>query len=192
MQRPDEAKRHEILQVATRFFGSRPFHEVRVEDIAAAAKVGKGTVYTYFDSKEALYLALVREGFGRLVASIKQDLTAPGLDTWGRIGRIVAGLVDFGCSFPDLFRVLRSGIITPDDPVLQQHRAALSGLIESEIRAGVQSGELDDPHPDLTARYLLSFVRGSLLYPPPGLTPDLLKSHLLRLLQRGIGAGVAV
>lgn len=189
MQRPSEAKRCEIIGVATRFFASRPFHEVKIEDIAAAAKVGKGTVYTYFPSKEALYLSLIREGFGMFVEGIRVDLAAGGMGTWERLERIIGGLVDFGFSFPDLFRVLRSGAVTPDDPELQRLRRELVETIEREIRSGVAAGELDDPHPELTAQYLLSFVRGSLLYPATGLTPGTLKGHLLRLMRRGVGVG---
>src|SRR5436190_3774240 len=48
-----------ILEAATRLFGSQRFHEVRMEDIAAEAEVGKGTLYRYFNDKEELYLALV-------------------------------------------------------------------------------------------------------------------------------------
>lgn len=189
MQRPSEAKRIEIMGVATGFFATRPYHEVRIDDIAAAAKVGKGTVYTYFESKDALYLALIREGFAKLVEGVRADLAKQGAGTWERLGRIVSGLVDFGFSFPDLFRVLRSGVVLADDPELQRTRLELYGIIEVEIRAGAAAGDLVDPHPELTARYLLSFVRGALLYPPPGLTPAALKEHMLRLVRRGLGTG---
>src|SRR5437773_9499866 len=48
-----------MLQAAAGLFGTQRFHEVRMEDIATAAGVGKGTIYRYFSDKEDLYLALL-------------------------------------------------------------------------------------------------------------------------------------
>jgi AcrR family transcriptional regulator len=48
-----------ILAAAARLFASHRFHEARMEDIAALAEVGKGTLYRYFHDKEELYMALL-------------------------------------------------------------------------------------------------------------------------------------
>src|SRR5207237_761491 len=53
--------RQRIFDAAARLFGGQRFHEVRMEDIAAEAGVGKGTLYRYFKDKEELYLALVTQ-----------------------------------------------------------------------------------------------------------------------------------
>src|SRR5262245_18615534 len=45
-----------MLNAAARLFGTQRFHEVRMEDIAAEAAVGKGTIYRYFSDKDELYL----------------------------------------------------------------------------------------------------------------------------------------
>ena len=50
----DPEKRRRILQAAVRTFGRRGFHEARIAEIAAAAKVAEGTVYLYFRNKEDL------------------------------------------------------------------------------------------------------------------------------------------
>src|ERR671923_69581 len=54
---PQQADR--ILAAAARLFAGHRFHEARMEDIAALAEVGKGTLYRYFKDKEELYLALL-------------------------------------------------------------------------------------------------------------------------------------
>lgn len=191
MQRPDPAKRQEILAVAAALFASRPFHEVRLDDIAAAAHIGKGTIYVYFESKESLYLTLIREGFARMVAAVKADVQGPASDVWSRLGRAADGLIRFASGFPDLFRVMRGGILTADDPTLQASRRELTSLVEEAIRDGNASGQTRDPCPELTAQFLLSFVRGAMLYPPPGMTAAALREHVLHVLRRGIGAGGA-
>jgi TetR/AcrR family fatty acid metabolism transcriptional regulator len=50
----DPEKRRRILESAIRTFGRRGFHEARIADIAADAKVAEGTVYLYFRNKEDL------------------------------------------------------------------------------------------------------------------------------------------
>jgi TetR/AcrR family fatty acid metabolism transcriptional regulator len=58
--RPDlrDRKEQEILQAAAAVFAARGFRATRIDDIAAHAGIGKGTVYEYFQSKEHLFLRL--------------------------------------------------------------------------------------------------------------------------------------
>lgn len=53
-------KRDAILEAAVALFAERGFHGTTVPDVATKAKVGAGTIYRYFPSKEALVNALFR------------------------------------------------------------------------------------------------------------------------------------
>ncbi|HZR80159.1 MAG TPA: TetR/AcrR family transcriptional regulator [Candidatus Binatia bacterium] len=57
-----DAKREEILAAAAEEFARREFHEVLMDDVAAHAHVGKGTLYRYFPTKEELFVATVLRG----------------------------------------------------------------------------------------------------------------------------------
>lgn len=188
VQRPDQAKRRQILDSAAELFGSKPFHEVRLDDVAAAAKVGKGTLYVYFAGKEDLYLSLVREGFAEMVTTTCAHAGANHGTVWERLSAVIDGLIRFGTSYPDLYRVMRTGGMTPDDPEIQRTRRKLVDLIEGILRDGAGAGAVCDPHPEITAQFIMSFVRGALLYPPTGLTPRVLEDQIVRILQRGIGS----
>lgn len=48
-----------LLASARKYFERDGFHSARITDIADGAGVAHGTFYTYFDSKEAIFLALV-------------------------------------------------------------------------------------------------------------------------------------
>ena len=50
-------KRERILRAATELFAEREFHRVLMEDVAARAGVGKGTLYRYFETKDDLFVA---------------------------------------------------------------------------------------------------------------------------------------
>src|SRR3546814_18129915 len=75
MSKRDLSKRDLIAESAFTLFSEHGYAEVRMDQVAARAGVAKGTVYLYFDSKEALFraaiaqkLAPVTETLGRLAA----------------------------------------------------------------------------------------------------------------------------
>ena len=59
-ERADNAKLRQILDGARKVFLADGFDGASMNDVARAAGVSKGTLYVYFDSKEALFEALVR------------------------------------------------------------------------------------------------------------------------------------
>ncbi|HZW29624.1 MAG TPA: helix-turn-helix domain-containing protein, partial [Isosphaeraceae bacterium] len=54
MRTADPAKSRRIIDAAIQLFAERPYHEVRMEDIAARAQVAKGTLYLHYQDKEDL------------------------------------------------------------------------------------------------------------------------------------------
>lgn len=78
--RKREHTRRELLSAGEAVFASKGYHQAKISDIAAAADVGVGTFYLYFDCKEALFLELVRETTRRLKETLdnaKQHVTGP-------------------------------------------------------------------------------------------------------------------
>lgn len=61
-RRRKEARPAELTAAALEFFVDKGYAATRLEDVAAAAGVSKGTLYLYFENKEALFKAVVREG----------------------------------------------------------------------------------------------------------------------------------
>src|SRR5262245_23152745 len=65
-----ERRREEILAVATEEFARRGFAGTDLQVVADRLDLGKGTVYRYFRTKEALFLAAVDRGMRLLTASV--------------------------------------------------------------------------------------------------------------------------
>ena len=63
-----------ILEAASRVFAQRPFHEVLIDDIAADAGIGKGTIYRYFETKDDLYFNAVLHVLDTLTSAIDATL----------------------------------------------------------------------------------------------------------------------
>lgn len=69
-----QPKKTLILQTAAQLFANQGFEGCSVDDIAAKAKIAKGTIYYHFKSKEEILLALLDEGFSDFVNELKQRL----------------------------------------------------------------------------------------------------------------------
>src|SRR5512142_2985327 len=63
-QRRKDARPPEILDAALAVFAQKGFAATKLDDIAAKAGITKGTIYLYFDSKQALFEALARQSVG--------------------------------------------------------------------------------------------------------------------------------
>ena len=71
----DPARRERILAAAQQLFGESGLDGTSLDRIAQAAEVSKVTLYSYFDSKEALFNATITEPFNRMAT-----LALPTLD----------------------------------------------------------------------------------------------------------------
>ena len=73
---PLAERRATIVEAAGRLFGERGYDATRLDDVAAAAGVTKPILYRHFDSKRALYLALLerhREDLGSFAGAIPAE-----------------------------------------------------------------------------------------------------------------------
>jgi len=71
------ARREAILDAALDEFSARGFAAARLEDVARRAGVAKGTIYLYFDDKEALFQELVRFQIGPVMSAFETVLASP-------------------------------------------------------------------------------------------------------------------
>lgn len=68
-RRRKEARPSEIIDAAMTLWSEKGFAATKLDDVARAAGVAKGTIYLYFDSKEALFQSAMED---RLVATITE------------------------------------------------------------------------------------------------------------------------
>jgi AcrR family transcriptional regulator len=81
------------VRAAEHQFAEKRFDEVLMEDVAAEASVGKGTLYRYFEDKESLYFAVVMEGFDALIERLRSgDVPADPVE---RLQQTVASIVGY-------------------------------------------------------------------------------------------------
>jgi AcrR family transcriptional regulator len=145
-RRRKDARPAELTAAALDLFVEKGFAATRLDDVAARAGVSKGTLYLYFDSKEALFKAVVEDGIVPLFAAAEQqiadyqggsaDLLRHLLRSWWQQigGTRLAGLpkliVSESRNFPELTRYYH-------DNVIERGR----GLLRTVLLRGVESGE---------------------------------------------------
>ena len=72
----------DIISAALRLFAARGFPAARLDDVAEAAGIAKGTVYLYFDTKEELFREVVRQELLPMLDRLEEAVAAhqgPGL-----------------------------------------------------------------------------------------------------------------
>lgn len=82
-----EARRRELLDAARALFEATSFAEVKMADVAARTGLAKGTVFLYFPTKEALFLALLDDLLAAWFAKLNGRLSDDGGRGRGRGSR---------------------------------------------------------------------------------------------------------
>ena len=186
MQVPDLEKRKTIIKTARDLFSRRPYHEVRLDDVAAAAKVGKGTLYVYFKSKDHLYAELVVEAFDVLLADCETIAVDEDVSAWAALEELVKRVSRWTLKHPIIFDIIRSGVHPAGNDALRHRRRSLGALLERVIRRGVANGEMVDASPELTANFIPAMARSGAVFGRTTLKADELSEKILAVLSSGI------
>jgi AcrR family transcriptional regulator len=161
-QRRINNRRNQILDVAARLFAERGFHRATTRDIAEAADVSEGTLYNYFESKDALLLAIL----ARLseVQQMQSQL-AEGLphDAQGFLTSVLRNRKDFVQRNNAMLQSVLSEILV--DPQLRQRyyqELLLPAIhqIESHLRRRIELGQIKDLDSEAMARILTGLMLG--------------------------------
>jgi TetR/AcrR family fatty acid metabolism transcriptional regulator len=153
----DPEKRRRILEAAIRTFGRRGFHEARIAEIAAAAKVAEGTVYLYFKNKEDLLGVIFDESMDDVLAKAR-GIRGSGASAAERLASLVDLHLMFLASDRDLASVFQIELRRSARLVERFSRSKLVEyfrLLGDVLRDGIASGEFRrDLDPRLAVRVL--------------------------------------
>lgn len=122
---PRSARRAQLLEAAQRAFVESGYYAAAMDDIAERAGVSKPVLYQHFPSKLELYLALLDDRAGELVASVR-DALASSTDNKARVFATVAAYFEFVDKEGSAFRLLFESDLINDDAVSSRIDGALT------------------------------------------------------------------
>ena len=145
-ERQREQRKRELLDVALRVFGQRGYHQTRIADIIDAAGVARGTFYLYFESKNAIFHALLDDLLSKVRSSVVGVSMAPNAEPVhtqirDSVERVLAAFVES----PDLTRVVLREAVGLDDEVdrkLADFHARLHWWLANALENGAKLGLL--------------------------------------------------
>jgi AcrR family transcriptional regulator len=164
-------RRGDLLAAAEQLFRERGYSETRMVDIADAAGVAKSLAYWYFESKEALFLAVVTDIRERLQAAegaAVEGIEAPLERIY--LGSVVA--VKFVVENIQLYGLIS---LASHDPAVAQEASKSSTVLAADTIREVTRGQADgsirtdeDPaalahgNQGVVSHFAVAYVRGQL------------------------------
>lgn len=187
-----EAIRHAIFLAAARVVGKHGYADASISKITAAAKVGHGTFYNYFESRQDLFEQLL-PALGKLLLSHVTDEVAPLAGALAREEARLQAWFHFLQIHPEFYRILNEGeVFVP--AVFRQHVEGFGAGYLRTLRRAKLRGELHDDFDDqelepvayilLAARAYLSFRYASA--GAKATVPDYVQSAYMKILRHGL------
>lgn len=190
MRRTDPARGQHILEVAAKLFAHRHYHQVRMEDVAGAAGVAKGTLYRYFQDKEDLYLGLILLAIDRLYHEVRAGIELTP-DPEEKLLFYVRSSVNFFTRHPyffDLVQRIETTGTRKKVAALSASRDRFFKLI-GEVIEGLVDRKQRLPAVELLVLFLTGIVRQVLRFHPQPFPPELAEWIVQQFLH-GLGAPV--
>ena len=135
-----ERTSRKILTAALEEFGERGFSEASIVGITRRAHVALGTFYTYFDSKEEVFQALVRDMSGQVRDHVAPALAnaADGLD---RERLATAAFLRFAAEHKQVYRIIDEAEFV-DPQGFRTHYETTAARIAARLAEAAARGEL--------------------------------------------------
>lgn len=129
-----------VLEAAGLEFGERGYHEAAINGITRRAGVALGTFYTYFESKEEVFRALVRDMSRATRAHVAEAVKdAPDRLAAERLG--LAAFIAFVRQHRELYRIIdEAQFVAPD--VYREHYLVFAEGYRRNLSAAVARGEI--------------------------------------------------
>lgn len=148
-----------ILNAARDEIGQRGFSDSSIAGITQRAGVALGTFYTYFDSKEALFQALVKDMSGQVrdhVAPVLKEAT----NCLDGEQKALESFLQFARRHRDVYRIIDEAEFV-DPAGFREHYETTASRIVARLKSGRDKGEIRSDFSDQELEYLAWAMMGA-------------------------------
>lgn len=180
-------KQEAILEAASRVFAAKEFHQVLIDEVAAEAGIGKGTVYRYFQTKEDLYFSTILRGLDRLHEILSAALPQEPSPV-RRLERIARETLSFFWNQRSLLMLLYRDErrMTARREELRARRDRILRLVQEAVLQGIERREFRGIDARIGAEMFLGMIRGVNLFRREDDKLDVLVSEVMAVFTHGI------
>ncbi|MBS0254595.1 MAG: TetR/AcrR family transcriptional regulator [Proteobacteria bacterium] len=129
-----------LLDAAAQEFAERGFHEASISGITRRAGTALGSFYTYFDSKDAIFSALVRD-MSQGVATAAAAAITPGSSGIPREREALGAFLDFARAHKEIYRIIDEAEFA-DPAAWRGHYSGAAARIARRLDESVAAGTL--------------------------------------------------
>lgn len=129
-----------LLDAAAKEFAERGFHEASISGITRRAGTALGSFYTYFDSKDAIFSALVKD-MSQAVAEKAAAAISPASSGVEREREALAAFLDFARAHKEIYRIIDEAEFA-DPAAWRAHYANTATRIVARLDSSVAAGTL--------------------------------------------------
>ena len=134
------ATKRKLLDAAAKEFGERGFHEASISGITRRAGTALGSFYTYFDSKEAIFSALVKDMSASVAKAAAAGMSegSSGID---REREALVAFLAFARDHKEIYRIIDEAEFA-DPASYRAHYDGTARRIAARLDDGVAAGRL--------------------------------------------------
>lgn len=149
---PTATEHQRVLRAAEQVFADHGFHEARMKDISAAARVSLRSVYEVARGKEEIFLALHSVRARSLLARIERALGDETRSPADSLMALIDAVATFFMDHPHFLRIqLRDGgawaLYGGEDALFVHEARASDQMLERLFRRGIRAGVFYDEDP---------------------------------------------
>ena len=150
-----------ILSGALEVFKSKGLEGATMDEIANASGFGKATLYYYFESKEDVLSAILKDGWEKIWLSLESTI-AGNESPRRKFINLLIKIAENAQNRPGLFEFLFSApkAIKLENQPWKDYQHRLYGVIQSLIEDGVKEGEFPNIEPKLMFKALGGLFMG--------------------------------
>ncbi|MDG6078055.1 TetR/AcrR family transcriptional regulator [Erythrobacter litoralis] len=134
-----EKTMRKLLDAATAEFGERGFHEASVSSITTRAGIALGSFYTYFDSKDALFRALIHDLSGQIRSDASAAI-AEETDPLTIEREALTAFLRFAAEHKEIYRIIDEAEFV-DPEIYRYHYTTIAQRITGRLRKAAEDGK---------------------------------------------------